>query len=596
MLENHDDAGPIVLFDGVCNLCDAFVLFVIDHDRRSRFRFAALQSDAARATLERAGQVGELPDSVVLVDGRRVYTRSDAALRVVRSLGLPWSLLVVLLVVPRFLRDPIYDWVARNRYRWFGRQTACRVPTAELRGRFLDADEPARPVEPEEAPSADRTMERRALGLATLPERFLLVYPILFMLPFPLALFGLLHSVPGYTGSMVASALDWVTGLHTRAPQPVVAWMGRTLTGQEPSFEFTGSGDGLASYLDVLLSLVVAGLIAAAWWAWRRSTPVSGTVRDACRTLLRYYVAWVMLSYGFSKVFPLQFAVMGPDRVLQPYGDSSPMGLLWTFMGASPGYQMLAGAAEVLGGLLLMFRRTALLGALVVAAVMTNVFAMNVFFDVPVKLYSFHYLLFAVLIALPDVPRMFGLFVGNVPVAPRDLQPFWFHSPRWRRGLGIAKAVLIVALLATNIESRVERMRTSGPWAPQHELHGVYRAESFEVLGGDALAAGAIPDEMRWVRVGMRPPWTATVQRADGTATRLRMRLDEEASTLALYDRSIIDPPTDPMDLERLEDARHRLEGKFDEHSIRVTLRREDGESLFESRDFRWISEVPFNR
>ncbi|MEM9801292.1 MAG: thiol-disulfide oxidoreductase DCC family protein [Planctomycetota bacterium] len=590
MPETQDDVAPIVLYDGVCNLCDAFIQFIIDRDPDAEFRFAALGSDAARDVLDRAGESGDLPDSMVLVDRRGVHTRSDAALGVARALGFPWSLLVALSIVPRFLRDPIYAWVARNRYCWFGRQTACRVPTPELRSRFLDADEPVNPPK-----AADATEEPEGLGLATLPGRFLLVYPIVFMLPFPLTVLGLLSLVPGVSGSMFESALGWVVGLHDRATQPIVAWLGRTLTGEEPSFEFTGSGDGLASYLGVLLYLVLAAVIAIGWWIWRRSTPISGVVRDISRTLLRYYLAQVMLSYGFSKLFPLQFSEMGPDRLLQPYGDSSPMGLLWTFMGASPGYQMLAGLAEVIGGLLLLFRRTTLLGALVIAGVMANVFAMNVFFDVPVKLYSFHYLLFAFLLALPDVPRMFGLFVANVPVAAaRDMRPFWSDSPRWSRALGIVKALLVVGMVYSNVESRIERMRSSGPWAPTHELEGVWRTESFEVV--DSNAAEPIADATRWVRVGLRPPWSATVQCADGTATRLRMRLDDEASTVALFDRSFTEPPSDPLDLVRLEDGRIRFVGSFDDLPIRVTLRREDAESLFESRHFRWISEVPFNR
>lgn len=590
------DGAPIVLFDGVCNLCNASINFIIDHDRKRRFRFAALQSEAARAALERAGASDDLPDSMILIDSRGVHTRSDAALRIASRLGLPWSLLAVFLALPRFLRDPIYACIARNRYRWFGRQNACRVPAPELRARFLDAGEPARPARSEGLLDTTRTQDRRGLGLGTLPGRFLLVYPVVFMLPFPLTVLGMLHHVPGFSDSVFAAALGWITGLHAQVTQPIIAWMGRMMTGEDPSFEFTGSGDGLASYLGVLLDLIIAAVITLAWWGWRRSRPVSLFVRDSCTVLLRYFLAWVMLSYGFAKLFPLQFPVLGPDRLLQPYGDSSPMGLLWTFMGASPGYQMFAGGAEVLGGLLVLFRRTSLLGALVIAAVMTNVFAMNVFFDVPVKLYSFHYLLFAVILALPDVPRLLGFFVGNVPVAPSDLRSFWFNSKRSRLAIGLVKIALVVALLVTEITSGVEQMRSRGLWATPHELRGVYRVESFEVTGTDPAADALVPDSVRWVRVGMNPPWVATVQRADGTAVRLRMQLDDEASTIALFDRSFMEPPTDPLGLERLDEQRIRLIGIFDDSPIRVTLRRDDSESLFESRRFRWINEYPFNR
>ena len=127
--------SPVILFDGVCNLCNGFVQFVIARDPAARFRFAALQSASARRLLDGLGAV---PDSVVLVDGGHVYTRSSAALRIARRLPFPWSLARALIVVPRPLRDWLYDRVARHRYRWFGRKDVCMMPTPDLRARFLE--------------------------------------------------------------------------------------------------------------------------------------------------------------------------------------------------------------------------------------------------------------------------------------------------------------------------------------------------------------------------------------------------------------------------------------------------------------------------
>ncbi|MFK7740566.1 MAG: thiol-disulfide oxidoreductase DCC family protein [Planctomycetota bacterium] len=137
--------APLILFDGDCNMCNGAVQFVLRRDRKARFRFASLQSDAGRLALEQAG-VGELPDSIVLIDGR-VRVKSAAALAIARGLKLPWPLLSVFWFVPYPLRDFIYDWIARNRYRWFGKREECWVPTPELRKRFLDAGE--RPVSTE---------------------------------------------------------------------------------------------------------------------------------------------------------------------------------------------------------------------------------------------------------------------------------------------------------------------------------------------------------------------------------------------------------------------------------------------------------------
>jgi predicted DCC family thiol-disulfide oxidoreductase YuxK len=133
-----DADAPVILFDGVCNLCNGFVQFVIDRDPQARFRFASLQSDAAAARLGGRTVSTSLPDSVLLLEANRLYTESDAALRVLRGLTFPWNLAYAFAVVPRPLRDVIYRWVARNRYRWFGRRDVCMVPTPDLRARFLN--------------------------------------------------------------------------------------------------------------------------------------------------------------------------------------------------------------------------------------------------------------------------------------------------------------------------------------------------------------------------------------------------------------------------------------------------------------------------
>lgn len=130
-------SSPILLFDGVCHLCAGSVQWVLKRDRAGLFRFASLQSEVGQQFLRRLG-VPEKMDSVVLVVGARAYMRSDAALEVVRRLGFPWSLLAIFKVVPRPLRDVVYDWIARHRYRWFGRSETCWMPRAEWRERFLE--------------------------------------------------------------------------------------------------------------------------------------------------------------------------------------------------------------------------------------------------------------------------------------------------------------------------------------------------------------------------------------------------------------------------------------------------------------------------
>lgn len=128
----------MLLFDGVCHLCHRSVQFILRHERSPRVLFAALQSDTGRALLRDLELPAGFLDSMVLFEDGRVFTRSEAALRVARYLRAPWSWGGLCLVLPRVLRDPVYDWIARHRYRWFGRDDeACLVPSAELRERFL---------------------------------------------------------------------------------------------------------------------------------------------------------------------------------------------------------------------------------------------------------------------------------------------------------------------------------------------------------------------------------------------------------------------------------------------------------------------------
>ena len=141
VLPPRDDAAPVILFDGDCNLCNGAVQFLLRVDRAGRFRFAAVQSAAARDVLARANAPASLPDSIVLVADGRVRTKSAAALAIARGLRFPWPLVAVFWLVPFPLRDLVYDFVARHRLRWFGKRRECWVPTPALRGRFLDADE-----------------------------------------------------------------------------------------------------------------------------------------------------------------------------------------------------------------------------------------------------------------------------------------------------------------------------------------------------------------------------------------------------------------------------------------------------------------------
>ncbi len=129
---------PIILFDGVCNLCTTSVQFIIRNDKKHHFRFASQQSDIGIALLTKYHIDVNKTDSLVLIDQSKVYQQSTAALRIARQLSNGWSLMYIFIIVPTFIRNPIYDFIASNRYKWFGKKTECWVPTPALKSLFLD--------------------------------------------------------------------------------------------------------------------------------------------------------------------------------------------------------------------------------------------------------------------------------------------------------------------------------------------------------------------------------------------------------------------------------------------------------------------------
>src|SRR5579859_5260248 len=213
--------------------------------------------------------------------------------------------------------------------------------------------------------------------------RFACCYLFLFCFPFPLG------SIP-YTGKPA----EWYELLW----QKVVPWMASHLLRlSQPITIFTnGSGDTRFDYIKALCLLVVAALASVLWSVLDRKRQNYGRLHQWLRLYVRLYLGATLLGYGAYKVIPSQFPPMWQWRYLQTYGDSSPMGVLWTFMSASASYTIFAGAIEMLGGILLFLPRLVTLGALISVGAMANVFMLNMSYDVPVKLYSFHLLLLAI--------------------------------------------------------------------------------------------------------------------------------------------------------------------------------------------------------
>ena len=138
MDELNEQKNPVVLFDGICNLCSTSVQFIIKHDTKKHFRFASLQSDLGQKILRQFGLPADELNSFILLEDQKIYTKSSGALRVTKKLNGLWPALYGFIIVPPFIRNAVYSWVARNRYKWFGKKETCWLPTPELRKLFLD--------------------------------------------------------------------------------------------------------------------------------------------------------------------------------------------------------------------------------------------------------------------------------------------------------------------------------------------------------------------------------------------------------------------------------------------------------------------------
>ncbi|MCB0456331.1 MAG: thiol-disulfide oxidoreductase DCC family protein [Flavobacteriaceae bacterium] len=132
-ITNH----KIILFDGVCNLCNSSVNFVIQHDAKNHFKFAALQSEVGQQLISKYKIDTTKTDSIILIDNNKSFVKSTAALRIAKQLNKGYPLLYGFIILPTFLRNCVYDYIAKNRYKWYGKKDSCMIPTPELKNKFL---------------------------------------------------------------------------------------------------------------------------------------------------------------------------------------------------------------------------------------------------------------------------------------------------------------------------------------------------------------------------------------------------------------------------------------------------------------------------
>ena len=259
----------------------------------------------------------------------------------------------------------------------------------------------------------------------------------------------------------------------------VVPWFSATFLNKIITTFTNGSGDTLYNWTSLLVYIIVAIFGTVIWTAFDQKRRGYSQLFNWLVVIIRYYVLYQMLIYGFAKLFYMQFQPPRLTRLIQPYGDSSPMGILWTFMGQSKGYTIFAGVGELVGGLFLLFRRTTLLGACIVFGVMANVMAMNFFYDVPVKILSSHLVLMSLFLIALDYRRIINFFFTNGSYVEPKIYPPHFKNPKLEKAKNIIKWILVLIGLGLMTFQMINMSKQYGPNANRSKFYGLYEVETF---------------------------------------------------------------------------------------------------------------------
>ena len=375
--------------------------------------------------------------------------------------------------------------------------------------------------------------------------------------------------------------------------EPLVRLAGHLILGIEKELHFfaTGSGDSTYAYVLLFVNFVLTLLGVIIWTVVDRKRTSYNTLFYWFLVVLRLFLAMMLLSYGFAKVYKTQFPEPSLIRLLQPLGSFSPMGLAWTYMGFSEAYNMYTGMLEVLGGLLLIWRRTTTLGALLVAGVMSHVVVMNFTYDIPVKLLSMHLLAMALVLAATDWKRLYRLFFSNQSTA-RIVE----YNPvknriyeKIKRGLKLTALFLFIGI---SVWQGYSGEREYGDKRAKPPLYGIWEVETMHI--NDSLIAPLLTNEQRWRYLVIDYKDRCSVKYMDDEVKWLNLEIDTSQSKLSIYERDYEqhDNFSYSQDANRLN-----IEGTLGRDTLKIKMKAKDlNEMRLPNRGFHWINEYPFNR
>ena len=409
--------------------------------------------------------------------------------------------------------------------------------------------------------------------------RYIFVFFALIIFPFPL------NVIPG---------VSKITEPYDKLWEWIVNFFGKNFLGleQQLGVTMTGSGDKLYDWVWYFSLLMLTLLFGTLWTIIDRKRLQYDKLNRWFLLFLTLYLAYFMFVYGIIKLFYLQFGPPNLERLFQTFGQASPMRLLWTFMGFSESYTMFSGGAETLAGLLLVFRKTRTLGALLAAGVMLNVFMLNMSYDVPVKLFSFQLMIAGLVIASQDFGRLFDFFFRNKSVEAVEFKPL-LPGKRGQYILLGVQILLVGFFIINQITGSMSSRKQYGIEREKSALYGVYNVSDF-VHNQDTLAP-LITDTLRWKRILFDYPRFASVIHMNDKVTRYDTEIDTTAQTITFaLRRDTVNKYI--LEYEKL-DSSMTISGVLYEDTIEVKTNQYDLKNFgLLNRGFNWINEVPYNR
>jgi uncharacterized membrane protein YphA (DoxX/SURF4 family) len=388
-----------------------------------------------------------------------------------------------------------------------------------------------------------------------------------------------------------------IPDLSAHAPtRQIVGWTAKhILRVHDPAVPtVSGSGDKMFDYVLAFCTLLFAVLGTALWSALDRRRPNYATLQKWFRLGVRFALAGQMIVYGASKAIPLQMPFPYLAKLIEPIGNLSPMGMLWTSIGASPAYERFAGCAELFGGILLLIPATTTLGALVCLADMTQVWILNMTYDVPVKLLSFHLILLSLFLLAPKLRRLADFFLLNRAVPAEPATPL-FRSARKNRIALWAQLAFGAALLGTNLWGVVAAESKYGYAAPRSPLYGIWNVDTISV-DGEAPHGPVSTNNFPWKRIIFEFPKATGVQRLDDSMQDFQTKLDDHATKLALTKFGDEKWKAD-LAIARPQPGTMTMDGTVDGHKLHFDLKLMDRSKFtIVSRGFHWIQENPYNK